>query len=60
LHHAEENQVEYDQIRTAFLVAQGYRVLRFWNTKVETAMPSVQAKITAALLAPLPPGEGLG
>jgi very-short-patch-repair endonuclease len=27
-------QKEYDEMRTAFLQARGYRVLRFWNSEV--------------------------
>jgi very-short-patch-repair endonuclease len=60
VHHAEADQVEYDQIRTEFLVSQGYKVLRFWNTEVEHSLSSTLEAINAALKAPLPLGEGLG
>ena len=33
-HHAEEEQAEYDEVRTEFLDGMGYRVLRFWNFQV--------------------------
>jgi very-short-patch-repair endonuclease len=59
-HHVEGDQVEYDQIRTQFFVAQGYRVLRFWNAELESTMPAVLKSINEALEAPLPSGEGLG
>ena len=39
---------EYDQKRTQFLEASGFRVLRFWNTKVLTNLAGVLATIFAA------------
>jgi very-short-patch-repair endonuclease len=38
-----------DQRRTAFLEAQGYRVLRLWNHEVLTNMEGVWERIAAAL-----------
>jgi very-short-patch-repair endonuclease len=32
--HGEDDHVEYDSHRTAFLESRGYRVLRFWNGDV--------------------------
>jgi very-short-patch-repair endonuclease len=57
IHHAEADQAEYDQIRTQFLTAQNFRVLRFWNTEIEESMPSVLDKIHLVLktLTPQPP-----
>ena len=48
-HHAEADQIAYDEERTQFLAAQDFRVLRFWNGEVETAMPDVLHKIEAVL-----------
>ena len=43
-------QVEYDQQRTAFLVSQGYKVLRFWNNDVMNNMDGVITSIQEVLL----------
>ncbi|UJS25286.1 endonuclease domain-containing protein [Thiothrix winogradskyi] len=59
-HHAEPDQAEYDQIRSECLAAQGYRILRFWNTDIDHALPTILETIKFTLKAPLPPGEGLG
>ncbi len=42
-------QEERDIDRTAFLKAQGYRVLRFWNNQVMHDMQGVMQKIEMAL-----------
>ncbi|MDD5395268.1 MAG: DUF559 domain-containing protein [Thiothrix sp.] len=62
-HHAEADQVEYDHIRTQFLVAQGYRVLRFWNADIEQSLSKTLEAIRTALKTltpqlPLPEVEG--
>ncbi len=46
-HHA---QVEYDTIRSDFLHAGGYQVLRFWNDEVVNRLDQVLGKIQEALL----------
>ncbi len=46
---------ERDAARTAALVAQGYRVLRFWNNEVLSDVRTVVEAIEAALLPPPPP-----
>lgn len=51
-----------DDQRTAFLEAQGYRVIRFWNNDVMTNLDGVlgalsEALATAPLPNPLPGGE---
>ena len=38
-------QIEYDEQRTAFLNAQGYWVLRFWNNEVLQQTEAVLEKI---------------
>ncbi len=38
-----------DAARTAYLSAQGYRVIRFWNEQVHTEMDDVLEAIYAAL-----------
>ena len=47
-------RTEADQRRTAFLQAQGYRVLRFWNSEVFTALDAVLEQIWAVLSDPHP------
>ena len=42
-------QQEYDAERTAFLQAQGYRVLRFWNMEVMKDLRGVVTAIQHAL-----------
>ena len=48
-HHSE--QEEYDKVRTEFLEAEGYRVMRFWNNDVMNNMDSVLDDIEEALKA---------
>jgi len=38
-------QQEYDQVRTEFLQAKGYRVLRFWNKDVLSDLNGVMKAI---------------
>ena len=52
-----QEAVEYDTERSAFLEAQGYRVLRFWNNEVLQDLESVLTTIAATLPSPLA-GEG--
>jgi very-short-patch-repair endonuclease len=40
---------EYDQQRTAYLVANGYRVLRFWNNQVLNDLNAVVIAIENAI-----------
>ena len=47
-------QQRHDEVRTRFLQAQGYRVLRFWNDDVLRETDAVLTAITTAL-APHPP-----
>jgi very-short-patch-repair endonuclease len=42
-------QVEYDEQRTRFLVAAGFRVVRFWNDEVMTKLEDVLGVIHAQL-----------
>jgi adenine-specific DNA-methyltransferase len=39
----------YDENRTRFMEAQGYRVLRFWNNEVLTQTDAVRERILQAL-----------
>jgi very-short-patch-repair endonuclease len=59
----------HDQIRTRYLEAKGYRVLRFWNNEVlentEGVLTTIRAAMAAASPPPLTPprrkrGEGNG
>ncbi len=51
-----------DKIRTDFLTAQGYHVIRFWNHEVLTQLEAVLEQIRLHLNnphpSPLPEGEG--
>ena len=42
-------QIVYDSIRTAWLEAQGYQVLRFWNNQILKEAEAVKATILKAL-----------
>ena len=44
-----QDQVAYDERRTAFLAQQGWRVLRFWNNDVLNNLEGVLAKVADAL-----------
>lgn len=47
--HGSDEEVAYDQRRTAYLESQGYRVLRFWNQDIYTALNAVCDAILLAL-----------
>jgi very-short-patch-repair endonuclease len=51
-----QDQVAYDEKRTAFMRQQGWRVLRFWNNDVLTNLDGVLANVADALTA-LPPSQ---
>jgi very-short-patch-repair endonuclease len=42
-----QEQIIYDERRTGFLLAQGWRVLRFWNNEVIDNLEGVLANIVA-------------
>jgi len=42
-------QIEYDAVRTAWLEAQEFRVLRFWNNQVLQEIEAVKEVILEAL-----------
>ncbi len=48
-HHGEEESLTRDAARSAFLESQGYRVLRFSNHEVITAIDGVLDTIAAAI-----------
>lgn len=58
--HSEGQQLHHDQVRTEWLQAQGYTVLRFWNHEVLQQTSDVLARVLQALTPdPLPQaGEG--
>ncbi|MEZ5478964.1 MAG: DUF559 domain-containing protein [Thiolinea sp.] len=58
--HQEPEQMAYDQVRTAFLEAGGYRILRFNNCQIISNLSETLQTITYALKAPRPQGEGVG
>jgi len=58
--HAESR---HDERRDAYLRAQGFRILRFWNNEIFTNEGGVMERILNALSSPLPnpsPAEGRG
>jgi very-short-patch-repair endonuclease len=55
LHHMNS---AYDLERDEWLTAEGFCVLRFWNTDVTENLESVLQTIRNALTQPLPPGRG--
>ena len=53
----------HDERRDAYLRAQGFRILRFWNNEIFEQEEAVMARIFDALQSPLPipsPAEGRG
>ena len=52
--HSEDQNVSYDEKRSAGLAAMGFRVLRFWNNEVLNETDAVMEKIfqTAQTLTP--------
>ncbi len=48
-------QKGYDNDRTEFLNAQGYRVLRFWNNEVMNDLEGVMSAVMLALAPTQPP-----
>lgn len=48
------DQVNYDERRTKYLQAMGYRVLRFWNNDALVNIESVLEVILEALASPTP------
>jgi hypothetical protein len=44
-----DDQIERDERRSAWLAAQGFRVIRFWNDDVLKSMDSVLQKILEVL-----------
>jgi very-short-patch-repair endonuclease len=49
-----QDQIAYDQQRSAFLQARGWRVLRFWNNDVLNNLSGVLASIVERLMAAPP------
>jgi very-short-patch-repair endonuclease len=47
--HAEEERVDKDVLRTAYLNQQGYQVIRVWNNEVTKQIESVLDAVYAAL-----------
>lgn len=62
--HADVETQKYDQQRTAFFMAQGFRVLRFWNHDVmqneDGVLEAIQAALGQASPHPNPPPQGEG
>lgn len=51
-------RVDYDKERTAWLEAQGFRVLRFWNNEILNEIDVVKEVIAEALAPTLIPPRG--
>jgi very-short-patch-repair endonuclease len=47
--HSTDAECEYDSVRSAFLAAQGYRVMRMWNSEVFENLNGVLETILLAL-----------
>ena len=47
--HAEENAAAYDAVRTEFLEVSGFKVIRFWNSQIETNLDTVLHTIQQSL-----------
>ena len=61
--HNFDNNRENDRVRTEWFEAQGYRVIRFWNTDVYTNREGVLYKVVEAMEDPHPdplPSQGEG
>ena len=63
LSHAEPAQIAHDARRTAFFEAEGFRVIRFWNSAICEDIDSVVETIYVALYGaleapPRPPSRG--
>ncbi len=43
--HNEEDAIMYDKERTKYLESRGFRVVRFWNTDIDTNIESVLNEI---------------
>ena len=52
--HASPQGRQHDDNRDQFLHARGYRVLRFWNTDIDTELDGTMRKIIEALQDPTP------
>jgi adenine-specific DNA-methyltransferase len=53
-------QASDDQVRTQFLEANGYRVVRFWNHEVLDSMDSILEEIVRLIRDPHPSLKGRG
>lgn len=49
MHHADAEQAAYDEVRSQFLQAAGYRILRFWNHHVKQDIADVLDTIKRAI-----------
>jgi very-short-patch-repair endonuclease len=56
--HLQPENMEYDEIRTDFLLAQGIHVVRFWNNDVLLGTQSVLAKLEEFLPPAVLPESG--
>lgn len=48
--HAEDQAVQYDKRRTAYLQQRGWRVVRFWNNQVMAEFDAVMEEIYRCLV----------
>lgn len=58
--HNAEDAAAYDSVRTTYLEALGYRVLRFWNNEVAGNIDGVFEAIQSAVPSPQPSPPGRG
>ena len=47
--HNNPENISYDNIRTEYLISQGYKVIRFWNNEIDNNIDGVYLKLLELL-----------
>jgi very-short-patch-repair endonuclease len=58
--HGMPDGIRSDQVRDAFLLSQGFRVLRYWNSDIDSNLAGVMESILSALRDPPPDRPAAG
>jgi very-short-patch-repair endonuclease len=58
--HGMPEEAQVDRVRDAFLQSQGFRVLRFWNSDIDSNLAGVMESILSALRHPPPDRPSAG
>jgi len=53
-HHKKKEYIEQDMIRSEYLIAQGFKVLRFWNSDVVNNLEEVLGILRQTISSPQP------